>query len=259
MARPPFKTAFQLYSARTFPPQETVLAGLAEIGYDAVEAWLPDFDADPKAFRRRLDAAGLACMGLHMPYHGLVDDLPRFIDIANIAGDKPLIIPPVLPLRDRPEDIDGWKRIGAQLGEIARKARDAGLRVAWHNHEYEYRLLADASRPIDHMLKEGGEALGMEIDFAWVTRGWADPAAELKRYADRILSIQTKDTAKPGTLDDQNGWRATGDGVVDWATLWPLFATTKSDYLVVEHDRPADWREVAQRSYDFMVAKGLAR
>ena len=59
--------------------------------------------------------------------------------------------------------------------------------------------------------------------------------------------------------DEQNGWRATGDGIVDWNALWPLFKTTPADYLVVEHDRPVDWRVVAQRSYDFAIAKGLAR
>ena len=47
-------------------------------------------------------------------------------------------------------------------------------------------------------------------------------------------------------------WAATGDGVVDWPTLDPLFATTPADHLVVEHDEPADWRNIAQRSIDYL-------
>lgn len=250
-----FKLAFQLYSARSFPPQETVLEGLASIGYDAVEAWLPDYGDDPKAFRKRLDDAGLYCMGIHMPFAGLVNEPQRFFDIAETIGGKPLLIPPFLMPHERPNDADGWKQIGEQLGQGAELAHKQGLRVAWHNHEFEYRLLPDASRPIDHMLAAGGDKLGFEIDFAWVKRGWADPEAELRKFAKRITAIQLKDTAPAGTLDDQNGWRATGDGVVDWKSLWPLFETTSADHLVVEHDRPVDWREVAQRSYDFAKAQ----
>ena len=247
-----FKLAFQLYTARSFPPQEQVLADLKAMGYDAVEAWLPDYGDDPAGFRRRLDDAGLYCMGIHMPFAGLVDEPQRFFDIAQQIGD-PLLIPPFLQPHERPGDIDGWRRIGEQLGRGAELAAERGLRLAWHNHEFEYRLLPDGTRPIDHMLTAPG--VGFEIDFAWVTRGWADPLSELERFAPKITSIQIKDTAPPGTLDDQNGWRATGDGVVDWASLWPLFETTPADYLVVEHDRPVDWREVAQRSADFVSSR----
>jgi len=246
----PSKLAYQLYSARNFPPQETVLEGLKSIGYDAVEAWLPDYGDDPKAFRKRLDDAGLICMGIHMPFAGLIEEPQRFVDIAETLGNKPLLIPPFLLPHERPNDADGWKRIGSALATGAEAVAPNGLQVAWHNHEFEFRLLPDASRPIDHILAAGDD-FGFEIDFAWVARGWADPLDELKKFASRITAIQLKDTAPPGTIDDENGWRATGDGVVDWKALWPHFSATKADYLVVEHDRPVDWRLVAQRSYDF--------
>ena len=257
MAGEQYNIAFQLYTTRNFPPQDAVLQTLAEIGYHAVEAWLPDYGDDAKGFRRRLDSAGLVCMGIHMPFKGLVEEPERFVDLARTVGDDTLMIPPYLLPTDRPEDIDGWKRVGATLAKGAAVARAAGLRLAWHNHEFEYRLLSDGSRPIDHLWSEGGPDVGFEIDFAWVKRGWADPVTELRKFASRTLAIQLKDTAPAGTLDDENGWRACGDGVVDWAALWPLFPSTGADYLVVEHDRPADWRRTAQRSYDFAVKMGL--
>jgi len=259
MPRAPFKMSFQLYTTRNFPRQEAVLEALAAIGYQAVEPWLPDYGDDPKAFRKRIDDAGLVCSGFHMPLKGLIEETDRFIDIAHTIGDHPLMIPPYLAAHERPEDADGWKRIGEKLAEGAARAGTSGLRVAWHNHEFEYRLLADGSRPIDHMLKAAGDTVGFEIDFAWVTRGSADPVAELKKFASRIVAIQLKDTARPGTLDEESGWRATGDGVVDWDALWPLFRTTPANHFVVEHDRPIDWRRVAQRSYNFSVSKGLER
>lgn len=253
-----YKLSFQLYSTRNFPPQDDVLEGLAAMGYDAVEPWLPDFATDAKGFRKRIDNAGLECLGFHMPLKGLIEEPMRYIDIAHTLGDSPLMIPPYVVPEERPFEADGWRRIGEQLAKGAELAQANNLRVAWHNHDFEYRPLDDGSRPIDLMLEAAGENVGFEIDFAWVTRAWANPYAELKKYAPRILAIQLKDTAPPGT-SSEGGWTPPGDGIVDWDALWPLFATTPADHLVVEHDNPADWRRVAQRAHDFVVSKGAKR
>ena len=161
------------------------------------------------------------------------------------------MIPPWLPPEERGPDAAAWQRVGAALAEGAEKVKRQGLRVAWHNHDFEYIPLPDGSRPIDHLLAAGGESVEFEIDLAWVVRGGADPAAELARYADRITVIQCKDTAPLGT-DAEGGWTATGDGIIDWHALWPLFVETRTDQLVAEHDNPADWRTYAQRSFDYM-------
>lgn len=250
----PYQLSFQLYSTRNFPPQEAVLAELARIGYDAVEPWLPDFGDDPKAFRRRIDDAGLACLGFHMPFKGLVNEPQRFIDIAHTIGAR-LMIPPTIVADERPTEADGWRRIGDALRKGGEAAKAEGLQVVWHNHAFDFATLPDGSRPIDLMLGTAGDIVGFEIDFAWITRAECDPVTELKRFAPRIAAIQVKDTAPLGTVEE-GGWAATGDGIVDWASLFPLFGTTPADHLVVEHDNPADWQRVAQRSYDFMIAMG---
>ena len=254
MAKQRYNLAFQLYSTRNIQSQEAVLDELARIGYDAVEPWLPDYEADPRGFRRRIENAGLSCIGFHMPFRGLVEEPQRFIDIAHEIGAS-LMIPPYLVPEDRPLTGDGWRRIGAQLGEGAERAAEAGLGVAWHNHEFEYKRLQDGTRPIDLILEAAGARVGFEIDFAWVTRAWASPLAELKRYASRIVAIQLKDTAPPGT-EAEDGWTAAGDGIVPWEELWPLFDTTRADHLVVEHDQPTNWQVIAQRSFDFAASKG---
>jgi sugar phosphate isomerase/epimerase len=238
-----------------------VLEGLKRIGYDAVEPFLPDYGDDPKAFRRRIDAAGLYCSGFHMPLDGLVNEPQRFIDIALTIGDRPLMIPPFLMPADRPHTRDGWRRVGDKLRHGAELAGAHGLTVAWHNHDYEYGYIIEDGgiapvRPIDLMLESAGDKVGLEIDFAWVTRGWKDPKAELERYAERIVAIQLKDTASPG-VEAEGGWTATGDGIVRWKEIWPLFRRTRADHLVVEHDNPSDWKVVAKRSFDF--AKDMER
>lgn len=248
-----YKIAYQLYSSRNFPPLEAQLPELKAFGYDAIEPWLPAYEASPKAFRKALNDAGLACYGFHMPLAGLVDEPERFIDIALTLGAN-LMIPPYVTAEERENTPDYWKALGDKLAAGAQKAAPHGLKVAWHNHDFEYRPLPDGTRPIDHIL--AAENVWFEIDCGWITRAGADPAAELERYADRILAIQTKDTAPLGaTVDD--GWTATGDGIIDWEALAPRFGGTQADHIVTEHDNPSDWRRFAKRSIDKIRALGL--
>ena len=246
----PYKIAFQLYSSRNFPPLERQLEGLAELGYDGVEPFLPNYGDDPARFRRQIDAAGLACYGFHLPYDGLIADPQRFIDIAQTIGAN-LLIPPYLP----PESAPQRRRRLARRRPQSRRRRRAGERrrprLAWHNHDFEYRPLPDGTRPIEHLFEAAGPAVGYEIDFAWVTRANGDPLTELRRYAPRLFAIQLKDT-QPAGITVEGGWAATGDGLVDWHALWPGFAETPADHLVVEHDAPSDWRRIAARSLDFI-------
>lgn len=248
-----YPIAYQLYSSRNFPPLEAQLPELKAMGYDAIEPWLPAYDADPAGFRRALDASGLTCLGFHMPLDGLVNDPARFIDIALTLGAKTLI-PPFVAAESRQDTTAFWQGIGADLARGADQTLKHGLNVAWHNHDFEYVFLPDGTRPIDHILAPAN--VMFEIDCGWITRAGADPAAELTRYADKIIAVQTKDMA-PNGMTAEDGWTATGDGIIPWADLAPLFRTTAASHLVTEHDNPADWRRFAKRSLDHLRGLGL--
>ena len=251
----PYPIAYQLYSSRNFPPLADQLPVLKAMGYDAIEPWLPAYEADPGLFRRQLDDAGLGCIGFHMPLDGLVNEPNRFIDIALTLGAS-VMIPPYVPPEQRQATPAYWQGVGEGLRRGAQTAAPHGLKVAWHNHDFEYFPLPDGSRPIEHILTAGGNDVWLELDCCWLTRAGADPAVELVRYAGRIIAIQTKDMAPRGTTAD-DGWAATGDGIIDWASLVPLFRQTSASHIVTEHDNPSDWQEFAQRSIDHLRALGV--
>lgn len=250
-----YPISYQLYSSRNFPPLLGQFPELKAFGYDAIEPWLPAYEADPKTFRRALDDAGLKCHCFHMPLKGLVGEPDCFIDIALTLGAT-IMIPPYVAPEERGTTADYWKRLGAQLAEGAGRAAGHGLKVAWHNHDFEFSLMSDGSRPIDHIFEGAGKTVWFEIDCGWITRAGADPAAELERFADRIIAIQMKDMAPKGTMED-DGWAATGDGIIDWAALVPLFRKTRAEHIVAEHDNPGDWRRFAKRSIDHIKGLGL--
>jgi sugar phosphate isomerase/epimerase len=213
------------------------------------------YEKDAKAFRRGLDDNGLKCFGFHMPFDGLVNEPSRFIDIALTLGAS-WMIPPYIPPEQRVATADFYRGVGDKLAVGADKAKPHGLKVAWHNHDFEFVPLAGGSRPIDHILRPDNPDVWLEIDCGWIVRAKADPAAELERFADRIGVIQTKDTAPLGTKVD-DGWTATGDGIIDWASLGPLFRATKADHLVTEHDNPSNWQRFAERSINHLRQLGL--
>lgn len=237
-----FPVAIQLYSLRNFPPLLAQLPKIKAMGYDAVEPWLPAYEADPGLFARACRDAGLACHGFHMPLSGLRDEPQRYIDIALTLGAR-FLIPPWL----EPHERGDWQRLSEVLQRGAELALPQGLEVLWHNHDFEYAPLPDGTRPIDHILQ--GE-VGFEIDCGWIARAGADPAAELARYADKIRIIQTKDL-------DASGWAATGHGVIDWAALAPLMRQTRAHHLCTEHDDPADWQAFARDSLSHLRGLGL--
>ncbi|WEK05975.1 MAG: sugar phosphate isomerase/epimerase [Candidatus Devosia phytovorans] len=251
----PYPIAYQLYSSRNFPPLFDQFPKLKAMGYDAIEPWLPAYEQDAQAFRRALDDAGLRCLGFHMPLAGLVDEPQRFVEIAQTLGAT-YLIPPYVIVEERQPTAPYWRGLGEKLAKGAEVAGQHGLSVAWHNHDFEFIALPDGTRPIDHIFEAGGDAVKFEIDCGWIVRAGADPAAELQRFADRIVAIQTKDTAPLGTQGD-DGWTATGDGIIDWAALVPLFRATKADHIVTEHDNPSEWQRFARRSIDHLKALGL--
>lgn len=250
-----YPIAYQLYSSRNFPPLLDQFPTLKAMGYDAIEPWLPAYEEDPRVFRRALDDAGLRCLGFHMPLAGLVNEPQRFIEIAQTLGAT-YLIPPYVAADERQPTADYWRGLGEKLAKGAELAAPHGLSVAWHNHDFEFIPLSNGTRPIDHIFEAGGDNVKFEIDCGWIVRAGADPAAELQRFADRIVAIQTKDTAPLGTKTD-DGWTATGDGIIDWAALVPLFRATKADHIVTEHDNPSDWQAFARRSIEHLKTLGL--
>lgn len=120
-------------------------------------------------------------------------------------------------------------------------------------------MVLRSHRQADAPGRPGGGGRGdvrFEIDCGWIVRAGAHPAAELRRYGNRIVAIRTNDTTPIGTVAD-DGWTATGDGIIDWPALIPLFRQTQAEHIVAEHDNPADWQAFAQRSFKYMRAQGL--
>src|SRR5690606_19284045 len=141
---------------------------------------------DPPELRALLDRNGLTMPTGHFSLDMLEDDFAAARRIAGTLGIGTLICPHVAA-ELRPADEAGWKAFAARLAAVHENCRKAGLRFAWHNHDFEFVPCADGSVPQEVILAAAPE-IGWEIDVAWVVRGGGDPLAWIDRHASRIVA-----------------------------------------------------------------------
>ena len=240
---------YQLYSSRNFPLAET-LTMVADIGYSKVEGYGALFE-DPDAITTL--QAGLAKTGLTMPtaHFGIdmVRDTPTEVITTCAKLGIETVVYPYLDPDARPSNAKGWADLGADLATYAKPLTDAGLGIAWHNHDFEVVDLGIPETPLDLIMQASDEML-LELDLAWVHIGGRDPIDFLQQYATRMVVAHLKDVAPQGENANEDGWADLGHGRMDWATLYAEIGKTAAQHLIVEHDNPSDHKRFAQRSFD---------
>lgn len=244
--------SFQLYSARKFEPWDKILTMLGRLGYAQVEGFGGVY-GDPAGFRAELDKNGLAMPTGHFSIDMLENDFDGARRIADALGIK-LLICPYLDADKRPANAAGWTGFGERLAKVGEKAKAGGYGFAWHNHDFEFKPLADGSVPQDLILS-AAPGIGWEMDVAWVVRGGVDPLPWIERHGRRILAVHVKDIAKPGEGKDEDGWSDVGHGTIDWKRLMKaLRAASAAKYYVMEQDNPNDIERFARRSIEAVKA-----
>lgn len=244
--------SFQLYSARKFEPWDKILTMLGRLGYAQVEGFGGVY-GDPAGFRAELDKNGLTMPTGHFSIDMLENDFDGARRIADALGIK-LLICPYLDADKRPANAAGWTGFGERLAKVGEKAKAGGYGFAWHNHDFEFKPLADGSVPQDLILS-AAPGIGWEMDVAWVVRGGVDPLPWIERHGRRILAVHVKDIAKPGEGKDEDGWSDVGHGTIDWKRLMKaLRAASAAKYYVMEQDNPNDIERFARRSIEAVKA-----
>lgn len=241
--------SMQLYSGRNFPPLAHQLATVKAAGFSDVETFRGLYD-DVDGLKAAIEAAGLTNRAGHYSVDLWRDEPDRALAIARRLGHEIVVLPYVMPA-DRPSDAAGWAAFGQVVAAIARRVTGEGLRLAWHNHDFEMRPLADGSRPLEHILG-ADEAVEWEADLAWVVRGGEDPESWLKRYAGRVATLHVKDIAPAGEKTDEDGWADVGTGTLDWARLYRAGREAGAGIMIAEHDNPSDFARFARTSFAAM-------
>jgi sugar phosphate isomerase/epimerase len=222
--------ALQLYTLREVLPtgRTEVLRRVAEFGYGAVEPY--DVRTDPEQLRADLDEAGLDVSSVHSNILG--EDGEAMLRGARVVGAGTVIVPWAEP--ERFADADAVAELAAELNQAAAKAADHGLRLGYHNHDFELSSIVGGRPGLEVLADALDPAVILEVDTYWAAVGGQDVPALLRRLGDRVRYLHVKD-GPIGTRDDF--MVAVGSGRMPVADI--LAACPSAEWHVVELDRCA--------------------
>ncbi len=235
----PPRFGVQLYTLRDDCARdlEGTLAFVARCGFAGVEvAALHDRSA--REFRARLDANALAVASLHAMALG--DAAARSFDDAQALGAPLVVVPFGHP--DRFASASSVAALADELNAASALAKNRGLRLGYHNHFWEWRLLENGRSAFDALVASLDPAVELELDIYWLKTAGRDPATVVTELGARVTRLHLKD----GPADEpESPMVALGDGVVDLRSA--MRAAVHADWMLVELDACAGEMKAAVR------------
>lgn len=242
--------AVQLYTLRDFGTLDEQLAAVEKAGVTAVET-VGTHDITAEELKSLLDKHHIEPISTHAQIDDLRTDLQAVIDFNKAIGNDVITVP-YLDEDMRPTDAAGWEKLGAELKEMAAKLDSQDMDLAYHNHNFEM-VEYDGKTALEIMMDAAGDDVMVELDVAWVARGGYDPAEYLTRFNDRLFAIHAKDNAPEGEAPEEKGFKALGEGVLDWSTILPAAEKADVDWYIIEHDMPIKADEVVMTGAKFLT------
>lgn len=218
----------QLYSVRAELSADFAgsLARLRDIGFTRVEPFALLDHAD--RLRDGLAATGLTAPTAHQSMTGA--DLDQIFDTAADLGIE-MVIQPVTPRAEWTSRSD-VERVAGLLNQAAQVASRYGLRVGYHNHDWEAGLELDGRTSLELLAELTDPAVVLELDTYWAAVGGQDVPALLGRLGDRVVALHLKDGPMTGVTQDQ---LPLGSGDLPAAEI--LDAATNLEFPVIEFDQ----------------------
>jgi sugar phosphate isomerase/epimerase len=185
----------QLYSVRDdIGPGKLdgTLARLAAAGFTHAEPY--DILTDPGGLGAALRGAGLLADTAHASVvrHGET----AVLDAAEALGISTVITPWVDPagIADRA----GVERLAAALNGAAERGAARGIRIGYHNHDFEFAERIDGVPAYEVLVGLLDPAVVLEVDVYWAGVGGADVFELLPRLGDRVRLLHLVHEREPG-------------------------------------------------------------
>jgi sugar phosphate isomerase/epimerase len=240
--------SLQLYTLRNAIQEDLpgTIRKVAEIGFTQVEPY--NFVATAKELGEALRENGLTAPSGHAPL--LSQDQDQIFTAAKELGIT-TVIDPFIPA-DRWQSAEDVQATAAQLNEAAKKGAGYGIRVGYHNHQWELESLIEGRTALEYFADLLDPELVLEVDTYWVAVGGHDPVDILGKLGPRVKFIHIKDG--PLTTDTKAQLPA-GQGKVP--VLEVIAAAKSLEIGVVEFDDySGDIFEGINESLSFLTASG---
>jgi sugar phosphate isomerase/epimerase len=253
----------QLYTVRNdvFKNLEGTLQYLAQAGYQQIELFGFDgskfFGKTPKEFKAMFDANGLTAPSGHyyLPpvlYNGNKDLWKVTIEAAKTMGSEYMVIP---WLDDKHRSAEDFKKLVGTINELAVLTKDAGMKLGYHNHEFEFGKAEDGKTFLQHLLDGTDKTMvDFELDLYWVVYAGENPVDWFQKYPGRFTMWHVKDmtTNKEGKKESTQ----VGDGTIDFTSIYAQRKLSGLKYGFVEQEAyTMPEEQCIKKSIDYMKKK----
>jgi sugar phosphate isomerase/epimerase len=221
---------------------KATLKAVADAGYAYVEsadyAEGKFYGMTPTEFKSTLDSLGLKAISAHM---GMVtlENADQLIADVKAAGISYFVIP-VPPMGmftvDPATNKLGMKGTAAELvsimNTIGEKCHKAGLKLLYHNHDFEFMPLADGTVIEDILLEKcNPEWVNFQMDLFWVTKANANALTYFEKYPGRFKAWHVKD------MDQEGKFAPVGTGTIDFKSILAQKEKSGMEFYLVEQDQ----------------------
>jgi sugar phosphate isomerase/epimerase len=140
------------------------------------------------------------------------------------------------------------KEIADRLNRCGEECRRAGLRMAFHNHDRDFRLLE--GKPVFDRLLEltDPKLVTVQLDLYWMVKAGMDPLIYFKRYPRRFELFHVKDMGPT----PEKGFVAVGAGSIDFARIFAQARLAGVKHYIVELEKEAATTENAKQSAAYL-------
>jgi sugar phosphate isomerase/epimerase len=243
------KTGLQLYTVRDLMAENVTktLKMVAKVGYQELE-FAGYFEHKPKDLRAMLDGEGLTAPSCHLPIEAFDNGTDAIIEAALTMGHHYVVIP-YLTEQQRGTSIDTYQKLAARFNQIGEALHKAGLKFAYHNHDFEFQL-TDKQVPYDVLLAQTDPRyVTMELDLFWTIKAKRDPLAYFAKHPGRFPLWHVKDMDRAGNFAD------VGKGIIDFKAIFAKADVAGLQHPFIEHDAAKD--PVATITQGFTTLKSL--
>lgn len=232
----------QLYTLRDELSKDvkSTIEKVAAAGYTTVETYgfsIKDqfWGLSPLELKKILDKNELKAISGHYNlgsflYDGNHAELIAAIEAAKVLKSEYLTIPWV----DEPfrKNIEDYKKIALRLNEAAKMCKASGLKLAYHNHDFEFQKY-DGTTGYEILLKETDKDLVyFELDLYWVVRSGNDPLKLLAANPGRFKMWHVKDMDKINPALNTE----IGSGSIDFKIIFAAAKQSGMQHFFVEQE-----------------------
>jgi len=221
---------------------KATLREVAKAGYVNIEAAGYEnglfYGMSPEAFNKELNQLGLVPISSHQGDVTLENADNMMADV-KAAGFEYFVVPiPPMGLFNYDNSTNtmsmtgGAKNLAQILDTLGVKASAAGLKLLYHNHDFEFMKDSEGVVPIDYLLEHcNPDFVNFQMDLFWVTKAGADPVAYFENYPDRFKIWHVKD------MNDEGKFAPVGEGNIDFKRILGNKDKSGMNYYMVEQDR----------------------